>query len=288
MARETNKSRRQAQAQSAREKAAAARVAQQRADQRRRAVVIISSVVALALIGVIIAVAAVNSKNSKTPERKTTASPALVNQITSVPSATLASVGKGGALGHLRPVSDTPLTVNGKPGVLYIGGEFCPFCAGERWALIQALSRFGSFSGLQQIRSSEDNFPTFDFVNSTYTSKYLSFTPREIEDENHNRLQTMTSEQQSLFAKYSGGGNFPFVYIGGKYYFYGADLDVTVLNGLTWQQVASDLKDPSSKVAQAIDGEANYLTAALCTVTGNKPAAACTSTITGLQSQLPT
>jgi hypothetical protein len=288
MGRETNKSRRQAQAQSAREKAAAARVAQRRADQRRRALVVISAIVAVAVVGVIVAVVAVNSGGSKkTSEARLAASTSVVNQISSVPAATLAQVGKGGAFAGLKPISDNTLTVGGKPGVLFVGGEFCPYCAGERWALIQALSRFGSFSGLSQIHSSEDNIATFDFVNAKYTSKYVSFTAREIDDQNHQPLQKLDSTQQTLFDKYSGGGFFPFVYIGGKYAIHGADMDVTPLIGQNWQQIAAAMQDPQSKIAQAVVGEANYLTAAICKITGNKPAAACTSAVTALQSQLP-
>jgi hypothetical protein len=39
-------------------------------------------------------------------------------------------------------------------------------------------------------------------------------------------------------------------------------------------------------VAQAIDGTANYITAAICTMTGNKPASVCTPSVTGLQSKM--
>ncbi len=38
----------------------------------------------------------------------------------------------------------------GKPEVLFVGAEFCPFCAAERWPLIVALSRFGHFSTAPQ------------------------------------------------------------------------------------------------------------------------------------------
>jgi hypothetical protein len=51
------------------------------------------------------------------------------------------------------PVSGPPLTENGKPEVLYVATEFCPYCVAENWALIVALSRFGSFSGLSTSRS---------------------------------------------------------------------------------------------------------------------------------------
>jgi hypothetical protein len=46
------------------------------------------------------------------------------------------------------------------------------------------------------------------------------------------------------------------------------------------------LKDASSPVAQAIDGTANYITAAICTMSGNEPASVCTPSVTGLQSKM--
>ena len=35
-----------------------------------------------------------------------------------------------------------------------MGAEYCPYCAAERWSMIVALGRFGTFSGLQTMRSS--------------------------------------------------------------------------------------------------------------------------------------
>jgi len=32
--------------------------------------------------------------------------------------------------------------------VSYVGGEYCPYCAIQRWALLVALSKFGSFTNL--------------------------------------------------------------------------------------------------------------------------------------------
>jgi len=39
-------------------------------------------------------------------------------------------------------------------------------------------------------------------------------------------------------------------------------------------------------VAKAVDGSANYLTAAICSMTGNQPASACTTTVRSLEPQL--
>ena len=65
----------------------------------------------------------------------------------SVPAATFNAVGAGTATG-LKATSGQPeLTLDGKPEVLYMGGEYCPYCAAERWAMAAALSRFGTLSG---------------------------------------------------------------------------------------------------------------------------------------------
>jgi hypothetical protein len=50
-----------------------------------------------------------------------------------------------------------------------------------------------------------------------------------------------------------------------------------VLQGLSWSQIASDLSDPNSNVTQAIVGNANILTAAICTATNNQPQSVCSA-----------
>ena len=44
-----------------------------------------------------------------------------------------------------------------------------------------------------------------------------------------------------------------------------------MLQGLSRSQIAADLSNPDSAVAQAIDGAANDITAAIASVTGNQP-----------------
>jgi hypothetical protein len=284
--RTTNKQRRQQQAVTAREKAAQARAEQQRSDQKRRALTVLSTVVVIAVALVVVAVIAINSTNNSNDRVNATA--AVVDSVTSVSPAALQTVGKGSATLLAKPTSgDPPLTSNGKPEFLYVGGEFCPFCAAERWSMIQALSRFGTFKGLSQIRSAttDGNLATFSFYKSSYTSKYLSFVPVENEDRNRNTLQPMTAAQRKIFTKYTTG--FPFLYFGGKYYQTNAGYDPSILSGMNQKQIAAQLKSPNSKVAQAILGEANVLTATLCKLTNNQPASVCSPTsITSLQSQI--
>ena len=82
---------------------------------------------------------------------------ALTKQVTSVPAATLDQVGAGAVTGTPSRISGAPLTSGGKPEMLYMGAEYCPYCAAERWSMIVALSRFGTFNGLTTTRSAARN-----------------------------------------------------------------------------------------------------------------------------------
>ena len=61
--------------------------------------------------------------------------------------------------------SNYSISQNGKPTFVYIGAQGCPFCAGMRWAIAIALSRFGNFSKLFYDRSATNdaNVPTLMF-----------------------------------------------------------------------------------------------------------------------------
>jgi hypothetical protein len=72
-------------------------------------------------------------------------------------------------------------------------------------------------------------------------------------------------------AKYDPQGNIPFLDIANRYLVTGSSFSPQVLQGLTRSQIAADLSDPGSAVAQAIDGTANDITAAVAAVTGNQP-----------------
>jgi ABC-type antimicrobial peptide transport system permease subunit len=289
--RETNRQRRERQAASARDKAAAARAVAQRQEQRRRAVRILSSIGVVAVVGIIIAVVAITSggKKNTLSGNRAPATPAVVKGLTTVKPSVYLPVGAGDAAQAAKAASDPPLTNNGKPEVLYVGGEFCPYCAATRWSLIQALSRFGKFSNLSFVSSSSSdvypNTPTFSFYNSTYTSKYVSFVPVENEDRDQKTLESLTSAQAALFSKYTNG--FPFVDFGGKFVQTSPAFSPQDLDGMTQPQIVSQLSDPNSKPAKDILGEANTVTAMICTLTTNQPSSVCQQPqITNLQSQL--
>ena len=275
-----------AAAQQARERVAAQRAAERRAQARRRALIVGGAItVVLAVVGVLIAV-----KMTRTPERAApaTTDAAVEHAIASIPASTFNAVGAGNAA-RLKAVSGQPeLTLDGKPEVLYMGGEYCPYCAAERWAVAAALGRFGVLSGTRFIHSSPTDVypdtPTMSFYKSSYASRYVAFVPVEWYSEKPDSatatgyayLQQPTPEQTALFNMYSGGG-FPFIDIGNRYVVSGVQYLPSALANMTWAQVAAAMRDPSSPIARDIDGAANMITAAICKLTHGQPAAVCDS-----------
>jgi len=66
----------------------------------------------------------------------------------------------------------------------------------------------------------------------------------------------------------------------------GASYSPQVLQGKTWAQVAAALHDPSSPIAAGVLGTANQITAAICKLTNNQPASACTPAVKALEAKL--
>jgi hypothetical protein len=295
-----------------RERIAAQRAADQRRERQRRLLLaggavltVVAIVVAFVLVkatsGASGAAAAGGAGNG--PAGAALAS--VVSDATGVPAATLDAVGAGGASlgGAIKPVTGAPLTAGGKPEVLFVSAEYCPFCAAERWALVVALSRFGAFHGLRTIHSSATDrpasIPTWTFYGSSYTSDYLAFTPVEETTNTANAsgsyptLQVPTPAQQAIVAKYDPGsspgtgGPIPFVDFGSKHIQIG-DLPMLGPANLTgdWATIAADLKNPSSGNAKAVLSAANFTTAAICQLTGNLPTTACTPSVRALEAQL--
>ena len=218
---------------------------------------------------------------------------ALVAQVAGVPSAILDQVGPGTMLQPPVPLrAEVERGPAGQPLVTYIGAEYCPFCAAERWPLIVALGRFGTFTGLKLTHSASDdvypNTPTFSFVGFGYSSQYLQFSPVELQSNarsggTYQPLQTPTPAQTNILRMYdappyvpaSSAGSIPFIDFAGQYIVAGASYDAGILRGMTQDQIAAALYDPSTPQAKAILGTANALTAAICSGTANTPAEAC-------------
>jgi hypothetical protein len=241
----------------------------------------------------------------------------LITEVTTVPMSALrsASGGQGSYVGSLPSASTagnaasssimvfaglsaptvvhgSPLSSGGKPEVLYVGTEFCPYCMAESWSLIVALSRFGRFSGLSTSRSpSFEDVPPIDgwtFYGSSYTSRYLAFAPVETHSnvlvkptddpgsaKSYRPLQRLRPDEQAVMSQYDKARQTPFIDFGGTAIELGSGIEPTVLAGLTWSQIAAELRRPASTAGAALLFEANTLTSELCQLTDDRPAAAC-------------
>jgi hypothetical protein len=213
--------------------------------------------------------------------------------VTSVDPTLLSQIGTGGVANPFTTPSGSPPALTGptgKPEVFYYGGEFCPYCAAQRWSVIVAMSRFGTFSTLNETTSSStDVYPdthTFTFYKSSYTSSYVDFVPVEGEDRNQQPLQTLTTDQQTLVSTYDSASSIPFMDIGNKYLVPNPVFSPALLRSntqdpnsqpLTQSQIAGQLSTNNS-LSQQILGGANYFTAAICSLTNNQPSSVCGDT----------
>jgi Domain of unknown function (DUF929) len=234
---------------------------------------------------------------AKTPEAPGgSGSRRVIADVTSVPATALDTVGADAAqsVPTALPASTPPYQVDGKPAVLYVGAEYCPYCAAERWAMVIALSRFGTFSDLGLTTSSAtDVYPstrTLSFHGSSYQSDLIAFTGVETASNELNTagtgygsLDALTPEQQQLFQTFdappytTSAGSIPFVLIGNRYVQSGASFMPDVLQGRSWAEIARALHDPQDPIARQVLASANVLTAAICDLTGGEPASVCTS-----------
>ncbi len=259
--------------------------------------------VVVIVIVLVVVKATSGTDNSYTPTVSAPAS--VVDKVTNIPASVYNTVGVNSPTVPVTAPTilsnQPPMTLAGKtPAMLYYGAEYCPFCAAERWAMTAALSRFGTWSGLQVTASSHsDVFPatnTFSYHGATFTSPYITFSgieqfsniPSTSGSNGFTTLQTPTSEEQAILTKYSSakynpnattqnGISFPFVDINNVALISGASYSPGILAGQTWSEIANGLDDPTNPATQAIVATANYMSAAICASSKGAPASVCQS-----------
>ena len=231
---------------------AAQRDAERRREQRKRIYLAGGSILVVAIIAIAFVIFRNNGGTAAASSNGPTGAPlaTVINEVTGVPTSVTDKIAGGGiatsqfipqsgisaassSIGsYFATVKGAPLTQNGKPEILYLGAEYCPFCAAERWSMINALSRFGVFTALTTTHSSSSdaypNTPTLTFYGSNYTSKYIAFTPVE-ETRNYRvgnsastsapyvTLQNPTSAQTLLGETYDASGSIPFIDLANRY-----------------------------------------------------------------------
>jgi hypothetical protein len=246
------------------------------------------------ILGIYVAVWAVNNANPALIARQ--ADGQMLRQVISTPQSVWEEVGTGGVANPWQVVQGQPTLMgdHALPKLFYVGGEFCEFCATQRWALLNALGRFGTFTNLLQVRSFDDQIATFTFYQSAYSSTYLDFAPVEHIGNTKDiwgqftTLQAFEPDEQILFDTYAtdkylpAGNGLPFIDLGNRFLLGGGLDPVTFENAahapLSWQEIAASLTDLSSPIAQQVLGTANFLAAAICMETNQQPGAVCETT----------
>ena len=262
----------------------------------------------IAIVAVLVIVKVSKGGNTQNDASWSAADATVVQQITNVPASVFDTVGVTSPVATVTAptlhLSEPQLVWKDSsgashPGVLYYGGEYCPYCAAQRWPTIIALSRFGTWSGLGNTSSySGDVYPntqSFTFYKAHFKSKYITVQTVEIarnvlnaQGTGYAPLQKATKEQDAILTKYdnmnyfpdmtqSQAGSIPFISVGNRIMWAGSSFPPSVLQGQQRADIAANLTDTANPITQGIIASANYLTAAICSQTQQQPSNVCSS-----------
>lgn len=179
-------------------------------------------------------------------------------------------------LGKFMHISDRPLQrASGKALVFFMGAGFCPFCAAERWAIVHALSHFGTWEGLAEDRSAGHdekylNVPTYNFARAKYASQYVEFVGRETADRNFEPLQELDEKDYEILDTFNPDQIIPFLLIDGQFMQVGAGHSPQLIEGLEHSKVRSELDNAGSGIGKAINAEIDNIEALVCKSIGGK------------------
>ncbi len=260
------------------------KAAQAAAERRRRLAIAGSATAVIVVVIAVVIFAALRAPKATQTSAKSsgTVSDVLAKDLSGVPASAYDAVGVGTAQGNvIKAKAGDVVLKDGKPRIVYVGAEFCPFCASERWSLVTALSRFGTFTGLDYALSSASDtpasVPTVSFKDAKFTSDYLSFESYEVSDRDQKPLQTLPDDVAALQKADDPQGSIPYIFFAGKAFQSGSIYDGSVLGDNPQDTIAAQVTDPTTAIAKGVLGGANLTTARLCTLTDNKPADVCTS-----------
>jgi thiol-disulfide isomerase/thioredoxin len=258
--------------------------------------IIVAVIVAIVVIKVTSSTPSISGVFQPTPA-------AIAEEITNVPASVFNEIGISSQyieVASPTSVPDQPVLrwkLDGvlRPTIYYFGAEYCPYCAAERWPMIIALSRFGTFAHLGDMTSSPTDAypstPTFTLTRATYTSPYLNFFADEYlsnvpNSSGYTVLQPPTQREYNLIEKYDTSkyipglltnDSYPFIDINNRYIVGGASFLPSSLAGATRDVIAKNLTIPSNAVTEGIITSANLLTATICKATAEQPSSVCSS-----------
>jgi len=173
-------------------------------------------------------------------------------------------------LGKFMHVTDQPLNRAGRKSLVYfMGAGFCPFCAAERWAIVKALARFGTWEGLVEDKSAGRdekylNVPTFSLARANYSSAHVEFAGKETADRNFEPLQELDDSDYEILDMYNPDQMIPFLLVDGQYMQVGAGFSPELILNMSHEQVRAELDKLDSAIGKAIRAEIDNITALVC------------------------
>jgi len=228
--------------------------------------------------------AASPSTATRSPDNRT-----LLGVLQHLDPTVVAAVGAGGLGNSLVQPKNAPGMVGAShhPQVVFLSTEGCGLCAAQRWSLVVALSRFGTMKdvmlAISSVKESTGPLATFSFRKLQYSSRYVDLVAVETVDANGHPLATLSPADQRVVDTYdappyvpeSSRGAVPWLDVANRYLMSGSGYPATVLQNLNWTQIAEKLGNAQDPVTRAVVGNANWISAAICRVTGMNPAPVC-------------
>jgi hypothetical protein len=189
------------------------------------------------------------------------------------------------------PPAAPKLSPGGRPEIMVICAEYWSKCAAERWALVMALSKFGTFTTLKGTTSAatgaSPRIPTFSFYGAAYSSRYLTLVTDELETSTdvgggeYPLLQPPTTQEMTLMTAWDRAPftavktSLPFAYLGGRFLLTTAQYDASAISQMSFQAAATIMSSGTSPVSRHAQAAAGYLVADFCALTRGQPARAC-------------
>jgi hypothetical protein len=246
-----------------REKDAARRAARQASRRRRLALIAGGGILAVAALAAAVVFALRGNAASVSENAVAAGLGAPTSDVASPPTGAFNYVG-------------APLYQGGKPELLFIGAQYCPHCAGQRWAIVKALDQFGTFSNVTSSANDDGTIPTFNLHDATYTSNYVAFDHKDLEDRSHNPLDTLSPDEQAIFNRLDPSGGIPLIAVGG-YALLGDGYDLSLIQGKPFNAVQQAMQrgSRSDPLVSAVNGETNSITAFICHADRMQPHTVC-------------
>ncbi len=202
--------------------------------------------------------------------------PVLSSQCSEAPPA-------GGGWCH---ASNGVWTSSGYPVVFVLSSAACPYCASSSWALVGALSAFGTFTNIQSDYSMSDDLyphtPELNLAGASFQSTYLDLQVAEGDSDSQIAVPSLTVHQNALETTYDLGGGIPFFTVGDIFIHSTSLVDPSAFHpqgnrtyGMSYATAESEMQNPGSALFGAVEPallwfEA-YLAAIIYEVGGTPP-----------------